>query len=249
MINTEFWYDEGGSRAEGRSGRHGQKWWLPLPQFPGNGLSDSQRKKLMNQGKIVLQVFKAVKSINDSVLLTMPVPAVIREALSKVYQAFHLVSSSSIGDLDASVKYYDHLTNNFFLFCKSQTGKECLGEELYSLLASESKSPEETLDSLNVQSEQQALDIINKLEEAAFAWRERLTKQVSGSSPVRTSWPFFKDPVAEIDKMELHLENAELLQQALKSRLPNLPQSFLNVTKIKYGKVKSYIYHPPVTLS
>lgn len=84
MIETEFWYDEGGSRAEGRSGRHGQKWWLPLPQVPRNGLSDSQTKKLMNQGKIVLQVFKAVKSINESVLFAMPVPAIIRDALPKV---------------------------------------------------------------------------------------------------------------------------------------------------------------------
>uniref|UniRef100_A0A7N0TYU1 PRONE domain-containing protein n=1 Tax=Kalanchoe fedtschenkoi TaxID=63787 RepID=A0A7N0TYU1_KALFE len=199
MVNTEFWYDEGGSRAEGRGGRPGQKWWLPLPQVPGDGLSDSQRKKLMNQGRIVLQVFKAVKSINDSVLLTMPVPAVIRDALPK-------------------------------------TGKECLGEELYSMLSSDDKSHEEILDTLNLKSEQNALEVANKLEAASFAWREKLTKQVSGSSPVRTSWSFLKDPVSEIDKRELHLEQAELLLQALKSRFPNLPQTFLNAAKVKYGK-------------
>ncbi|CAM8940830.1 unnamed protein product [Rhodiola kirilowii] len=199
MVYTEFWYDESGSRAEGRSGRHGQKWWLPLPQVPGNGLSDSQRRKLMNQGKIVMQVFKAVKSINESVLLTMPVPKIISDALPK-------------------------------------TAKECLGEELYCMFASESKSPEEILNSLQLKSEQIALQVLNKLEAAALTWREMLTKQVSGSSSVRTSWSFLKDPVSEIDKMELHLERIELLLHDLKSRFPNLPQTFLNVTKIKYGK-------------
>lgn len=86
MIDTEFWYLEGGSRAEGRNNSTGQsnRWWLPSPQVPASGLSDSARKKLLNQGKVVHQVFKAAKSINKNVLLEMPVPDVIREALPKV---------------------------------------------------------------------------------------------------------------------------------------------------------------------
>lgn len=85
MVSTEFWYDEGGSRAEGRSTsiRRSRKWWLPLPQVPTRGLSELEKKKLLNQGKVVHQVFKAAKSINESILLEMPVPTIIKDALPK----------------------------------------------------------------------------------------------------------------------------------------------------------------------
>lgn len=89
MVSTEFWYAEGGSRAEGRSKTGGgakssKRWWLPIPQVPETGMSDSARNKLTNQGRVVYQVFKAARSINQSVLLEMPVPTIIRDALPKV---------------------------------------------------------------------------------------------------------------------------------------------------------------------
>jgi hypothetical protein len=86
MVNTQFWYAEGGSRAEGRnnSGRQSKRWWLPSPHVPKTGLSDTERKKLLHQGRVVHQVFKAAKSINENVLLEMPVPAIIKDALPKV---------------------------------------------------------------------------------------------------------------------------------------------------------------------
>lgn len=93
------------------------------------------------------------------------------------------------------------------------------------------------LNSLNLKSEHSALESINKLEAAVFAWKEKITEQTSGKSPVRTSWSFIKDPMSEMDKMELLLDRAEALLHQLKTRYPNLPHSFLDVTKIQYGKV------------
>lgn len=86
MVNNEFWYSEGSSRAEGRckGERPSKRWWLPSPQVPRSGLSDSGRRKLMHQGRVIHQVLKAAKSINESVLLEMPVPIIIRDALPKV---------------------------------------------------------------------------------------------------------------------------------------------------------------------
>ncbi|XP_057965917.1 rop guanine nucleotide exchange factor 14 [Malania oleifera] len=201
MVNTEFWYAEGGSRAEGRSSnaKHSNRWWLPSPQVPKAGLSDAERKKLLNQGKVVHQVFKAAKSINQNVLQEMPVPTVIQDALTK-------------------------------------SGKASLGEELYKVLTVESSSAEEMLNSLSLKSEHRALESVNRLEAAIVAWKERITEQVSGKSPVRSSWSFMKDPISELDKMELLLGQAEALLQQLKSRYPNLPQTFIEVTKIQYGK-------------
>uniref|UniRef100_A0A2K2B4Z0 PRONE domain-containing protein n=1 Tax=Populus trichocarpa TaxID=3694 RepID=A0A2K2B4Z0_POPTR len=201
MVNTEFWYSEVGSRAEGRtkSAKESKRWWLPLPQVPTNGLSDSGRTKLLNQSKVVYQVFKAAKSINETILLEMPVPTIIKDALPK-------------------------------------SGKANLGEELYKLLTAESNTAEEMLDSLNLQSEHSALEAINKLEAAAFAWKDRMTAQVGVKSPVRTPWSFVKDPVSEFEKMESLLDRTESLLQQLKSRYPNLPQTFLDSTKIQFGK-------------
>uniref|UniRef100_A0A5B7AV64 Putative rop guanine nucleotide exchange factor 14 n=1 Tax=Davidia involucrata TaxID=16924 RepID=A0A5B7AV64_DAVIN len=201
MVNTEFWYAEGGSRAEGRSrsARQSKRWWLPSPQVPISGLSETRRKKLLYQGKVVHQVLKAAKSINENVLLEMPVPTIIKDALPK-------------------------------------SGKASLGEELYRILTAESNSIEEILNSLNMKSEHSVLEAINRLEAAVFAWREKITEQASGNSPVRTSWSFIKDPISELDKTEFLLERAEALLQHLKTRYPNLPQTFLDVTKIQYGK-------------
>ncbi|XP_074283134.1 rop guanine nucleotide exchange factor 14-like [Silene latifolia] len=85
MVGTEFWYAEGNSRKGGGGGsaRQSKRWWLPYPQVPPGGLSETARKKLLSQGNVVHQVFKAAKSINENVLLEMTVPKAIQEALPK----------------------------------------------------------------------------------------------------------------------------------------------------------------------
>lgn len=118
-----------------------------------------------------------------------------------------------------------------------QSGKTSLGEDLYRNITAESPSAEEMLHSLNLKSEHRALEVINKLEAAAFAWKERMSEQNSYKSPVRTSWSFMKDSISEMDKLEFLLNQAESLVQKIKTRFPNLPQTFLDVTKVQYGKV------------
>ncbi|KAK3006455.1 hypothetical protein RJ639_015693 [Escallonia herrerae] len=211
MVATEFWYAEGGSRAEGRSksASRSKRWWLPSPRVPISGLSDIERKKLLDQGKLVYQVFKAAKSINESVLLEMPVPTVIREALPKA----------------------SNLSSPFV-----PSGRASLGEDLYRILTADSTSAKDMLNSLYLKSEHSALDAINRLEAAVFAWKGRISEQASGKSPVRISWSFIKDPISELDKTEYSLKQAEALLQQLKTYYPNLPQTFLDVTKVQYGK-------------
>ncbi|KAI4314598.1 hypothetical protein L6164_027487 [Bauhinia variegata] len=201
MVNTEFWYAEGGSRAEGRStdAQQSKRWWLPSPHVPKTGLSDTERTKLLNQGRLVQQIFKAAKSINENVLLEMPVPTIIKDALRK-------------------------------------SSKANLGEELHKVLTAEARSGEDMLKSLDLKSENSALETINRLEAAIFTWKERSMEQVSGKGTVRTSWPFMKDLTLEMEKMESLLVRAETLVRLLKARYPNLPQTFLEATKIQYGK-------------
>ncbi|KAL8063744.1 hypothetical protein ABFX02_01G046700 [Erythranthe guttata] len=197
MVGTEFWYTEVGSRAEGRN-RSGDgksmRWWLPSPRVPTIGLSDIERKRLLHHGKLIYQIFKAAKSINENVLAEMPIPTAIKDALPK-------------------------------------SGKLSLGEELYRVL-----SAEETIECLNLKSEHSALEAINRLEAAIFAWREKILEQGNGKSPARNSWSFAKDPIFELEKTESLVNRAEVLVRELKAKYPNLPQTFLDVTKIQYGK-------------
>ncbi|CAN8290495.1 unnamed protein product [Cochlearia groenlandica] len=206
MVNTEFWYSETGSRAEGtnKSTNESKRWWLPSPQVPKPGLSNTGRKKLFDKGKVVYQVFKAAKSINENILFEMPVPTVIKEAIPK-------------------------------------SGKNSLGDELYKLLAAESSTVDEILTSLKVRTEHAALDTVNRLESAIFAWREkkRITEESNnnGKSPIRASWSFpTKDPSSETGRNKSLLNRAEALRNHIKSKYTNLPQSFLDATKIQYGK-------------
>lgn len=85
MTNNGFWYEEV-RQVEGKSKsvKEGKRWWLPKPHAPVGGLSDEERKKLINQAKKVHQIFKAAKSINETILLEMPIPNIIGEALPKV---------------------------------------------------------------------------------------------------------------------------------------------------------------------
>ncbi|KAG8059726.1 hypothetical protein GUJ93_ZPchr0002g23075 [Zizania palustris] len=87
MVDTEYWYVESGSRADGRSKRNGprqtKKWWFPSPRVPDLGLSQFQRKRLVFQAKLVHQILKAAKSINEQVLLQIPIPAAVMDALPK----------------------------------------------------------------------------------------------------------------------------------------------------------------------
>ncbi|GJW42499.1 Rop guanine nucleotide exchange factor 14-like protein isoform X1 [Tanacetum coccineum] len=53
MTTREFWYEE----AKGN---------YLMPQVPIDGLSDGERKKLIKQVRLVHQVFKAAKSINET---------------------------------------------------------------------------------------------------------------------------------------------------------------------------------------
>ncbi|GAV88177.1 PRONE domain-containing protein [Cephalotus follicularis] len=201
MVSTEFWYAEVGSRAGGRnkSTKQSKRWWLPIPQVPKSGLSDTQRKKLINQGRVIQQVFKAAKSINENILLEMPIPTLVRDALPK-------------------------------------SGKASLSEEMHRALTAESSSADEMLSSLNLKSEHSALDAVNRLEAAMLAWKERIIEKVRSKSPVRTSWSFMKDPLSELHKMELLVDRAEAHLQQIKTKYPNLPQTFLDATKIQYGK-------------
>ncbi|KAG6384201.1 hypothetical protein SASPL_156005 [Salvia splendens] len=91
---NEFYYEKGPSNNE--------KWWIPTPKVPPNGLSEVTRKWLQYQKDSVHQVLKAAMAINAQVLTEMEIPESYIEALPKNGRA-------SLGDA-----MYKSITDDFF---------------------------------------------------------------------------------------------------------------------------------------
>ncbi|XP_010457089.1 PREDICTED: rop guanine nucleotide exchange factor 2 isoform X1 [Camelina sativa] len=85
---TEFWYAEEGSlsmKSTTRSAtgsfrkvivqRKEEKWWLPIPLVPSEGLSEKARKQLKSKRESTNQIHKAAMAINSSILGEMDIPA------------------------------------------------------------------------------------------------------------------------------------------------------------------------------
>ncbi|CAN8276803.1 unnamed protein product [Cochlearia groenlandica] len=97
--DTEFWYTDRGivlgdcekgsydspaSSGGGRpSVRQEEKWWLPCPKVPTNGLSEETRKKLQQCRDFANQILKAALAINSGALAEMEIPDPYLETLPK----------------------------------------------------------------------------------------------------------------------------------------------------------------------
>ncbi|KAK3038886.1 hypothetical protein RJ639_028608 [Escallonia herrerae] len=60
-----------------------EKWWLPFPKVPPNGLSEDTRKRLQHCRECTTQIFKAAAAINSTVLSEMQIPNVYLRSLQK----------------------------------------------------------------------------------------------------------------------------------------------------------------------
>ncbi|MCO5610374.1 hypothetical protein L7F22_064610 [Adiantum nelumboides] len=112
FVETEFWYvDQGILMAEDTNQelqrialqRQEDKWWLPTPKVPINGLSENGKKRLQHQRECINQVLKAAVAINSQVLAEMEIPDVYWDALPKSAKA-------SLGDT-----LYRHFTMEYFI--------------------------------------------------------------------------------------------------------------------------------------
>ncbi|GMJ12678.1 ROP (rho of plants) guanine nucleotide exchange factor 1 [Hibiscus trionum] len=122
---TEFWYVDRGvvvgdgedcgayssSVTGGRpSIRQEEKWWLPCPKVPPNGLPEDARKKLQQCRDSTNQILKAAMAINNSVLAEMEVPAAYLETLPKNGKA-------CLGDIIYRYITADQFSPEFLLGC------------------------------------------------------------------------------------------------------------------------------------
>ncbi|WJX42882.1 Rop guanine nucleotide exchange factor 12 [Trifolium repens] len=100
---NEFYYvSKDADDKDSSKGKNDDKWWLPTPKVPVDGLSDAARRFLQYQKDCVNQVLKAAMAINAQTLSEMAIPESYIEALPKNGRA-------SLGDL-----IYRSITDDFF---------------------------------------------------------------------------------------------------------------------------------------
>ncbi|XP_015867684.3 rop guanine nucleotide exchange factor 12 [Ziziphus jujuba] len=102
---NEFYYvsRDDPDADKGKTKRKDDKWWLPTPKVPPNGLSENSRKFLQYQKDCVNQVLKAAMAINAQTLSEMEIPENYIESLPKNGRA-------SLGDSvyrSITVEYFD----------------------------------------------------------------------------------------------------------------------------------------------
>ena len=64
--------------------RQEEKWWLPVPHVPLDGLHENTRKQLQHKRECANQILKASIAINTDTLAEMEVPESYLSSLPKV---------------------------------------------------------------------------------------------------------------------------------------------------------------------
>ncbi|KAL6504796.1 hypothetical protein OROHE_023554 [Orobanche hederae] len=89
-----------------------EKWWLPFPKVPADGLREETRTRLKQCKECTQQIFKAAVAINDSVLSEMEVPhaylndkACLGETLHRYITADQFSPDRLLDYLDVSSEY------------------------------------------------------------------------------------------------------------------------------------------------
>ncbi|XP_042388227.1 rop guanine nucleotide exchange factor 7-like isoform X1 [Zingiber officinale] len=117
--DPEFWYvDQGimGSDSDSlvsfrkKIHQHNEKWWLPVPRVPLNGLRESARKHLQHKRDCANQILKASVAINSNTLAEMEVPDSYLDSLPKNLRA-------SMGELLYRYLTSEQFSPNRFLDC------------------------------------------------------------------------------------------------------------------------------------
>lgn len=93
---TEFWYSDQGSISRSSATSSGsfrrivrpqqqeEKWWLPVPNIPPNGLSEKFKQQLRQKRDCANQIHKAAMAINTAILAEMKIPDSYMSSLPKV---------------------------------------------------------------------------------------------------------------------------------------------------------------------
>ncbi|CAM8926584.1 unnamed protein product [Rhodiola kirilowii] len=151
-----------------------------------------------------------------------------RDCTNQILKAAMAINSSVLSEMDIPTAYMEALP---------KSGKACLGDIIYRYITADQFTPECLIECLNLSSEHQTLEIVNRIEAAVHVWRKKDQKKLTSAKPSKFSLGGkVMSLVTDGDKNQLLAERAETLLRTLRLRFPSLPQTSLDMNKIQYNK-------------
>ncbi|GJV57393.1 Rop guanine nucleotide exchange factor 3-like protein [Tanacetum coccineum] len=149
-----------------------------------------------------------------------------RDSANRIHKEAMAINSGILAEMEIPHTYITSLPKR---------GRTSVGDIIYKYITSGGKfSPEHLLDSLNISSEHEALELADRVEASMYTWRRKACAKYS-----KSSWEMVKQHVAEIKKSVKNVilaERADSLLFSLKQRYPELSQTALDTSKIHYNK-------------
>ncbi|PON46568.1 PRONE domain containing protein [Parasponia andersonii] len=152
-----------------------------------------------------------------------------RDCSNQILKAVRAINGAVLAEMEIPKAYLETLP---------KTGKACLGEFFYNCITVDKFSPENLLDCLDLSSLPLTLEIANRIEAALYIWKEKAdAKQSTDKKGKRTSWgDKVKGLVSDTQKSLVLAERAKGLLRSLRRRVPDLPQTIQDMSKIEYNK-------------
>ncbi|ANM69738.1 ROP uanine nucleotide exchange factor 10 [Arabidopsis thaliana] len=143
-----------------------------------------------------------------------------KDSVAQVLKAATAINAHVLSEMHVPENYIDSLPKN---------GKTSLGDFLYKSITEESFDPDYFVSFLDLSTEHKVLDLKNRIEASMVIWKRKMCqKEKDGKS----QW----GSTVSLEKRELFEVRAETILVMLKQQFPGIPQSSLEVSKIKNNK-------------
>lgn len=139
-----------------------------------------------------------------------------RDSVNQILKAAMAINAQVLSEMEIPDVYLETLP---------KTARASLGDSLYRHVTSDQFTPEALLSSLDLSTEHNILDVMNRVEASIAIWKRKIHKDSKSSWGGNTT-----------EKKELFGEKSESLLLLMKHKFRGLPQTVLDVTKIQYNK-------------
>ncbi|CAH1433167.1 unnamed protein product [Lactuca virosa] len=141
-----------------------------------------------------------------------------KECCNQVLKASMAINAQVLSEMEIPETYIETLPKN---------GKASLGDSIYKSITDEYFDPGEFLFSMDTSSDQNVMELKNRIEASIVIWKRKMNQK-----DLKSSW----GSSISSEKREVFEERAETILLLLKHRFPGLPQSSLDISKIEYNK-------------
>ncbi|KAI3771518.1 hypothetical protein L6452_02683 [Arctium lappa] len=138
-----------------------------------------------------------------------------KDCCTQVLKASMAINAQILSEMEIPETYIDNLPKN---------GKTSLGDSIYKTITDEFFDPEEILATMDMSSDQNVLDLKNRMEASIIIWKRKMNQK-----DLKSSW-------ISVERRELFEERVETILLLLEQRFPGLPQSTLEISKIEYNR-------------